>query len=150
MNFKIREANSNDASFIHDCQMKMAFESEGMQLDAVVLAKGIQAVFDGKANGVYYLACSGDQPIACVMILTEWSDWRNATVLWIHSLYVVPEFRKQKVFSSIYSYLKTKVEKAEDLKGLRLYVDQKNLPAIRAYEKVGMTQEHYAMFEWMK
>ena len=34
----------------------------------------------------------------CVMVTTEWSDWRNAAFWWIQSVYVVPEFRRCGVF----------------------------------------------------
>lgn len=42
------------------------------------------------------------------------------------------------------------VRESPELKGLRLYVDQRNAPACRAYERLGMTREHYHLYEWLK
>ena len=36
------------------------------------------------------------------------------------------------------------------IRGLRLYVDKRNQAAARVYEKLGMTREHYDLFEWLE
>jgi len=33
---------------------------------------------------------------------------------------------------------------------VRLYVDKRNAAAQRVYERLGMTREHYDLFEWLK
>jgi ribosomal protein S18 acetylase RimI-like enzyme len=85
-----------------------------------------------------------------LLAIPEWSDWRNGTVLWIHSLYVVPEARGQGVFKKLYLNLKEQVEKSPELVGLRLYVDKKNKSAQKIYEKLGMSRDHYELYEWLK
>lgn len=145
----IREAVEADISFILDSQLKMALETEGMTLDRETVHQGIRALFLDPKKGNYWIA-HADQPVGCVLILPEWSDWRNGTVLWIHSLYVIPEYRKSGVFFAIYDSLKTRVQETSGLYGLRLYVDRRNTLAQKAYERVGMSTEHYTMFEWMK
>jgi ribosomal protein S18 acetylase RimI-like enzyme len=42
------------------------------------------------------------------------------------------------------------VLESDDLNGVRLYADKTNLPAQQTYESLGMNQDHYSMFEWMK
>jgi ribosomal protein S18 acetylase RimI-like enzyme len=34
--------------------------------------------------------------------------------------------------------------------GLRLYVESNNLKAQQTYEALGMSSQHYKMYEWMK
>jgi len=41
-------------------------------------------------------------------------------------------------------------ESNPEVAGLRLYVDKTNHSAIEVYHKIGMTNRHYDLFEWMK
>jgi ribosomal protein S18 acetylase RimI-like enzyme len=38
----------------------------------------------------------------------------------------------------------------ENIQGIRLYVDKTNIHAQKVYKSIGMIDEHYHMFEWMK
>lgn len=146
-----REATGPDHQTIVQFQMEMAFETEGYNLDLPTVQKGVQAVFDDPSKGKYFVAESADQKVcASLLIVKEWSDWRNGEVWWIHSVYVVPELRGAKVFSGLYNHVKKTVEADPNLRGLRLYVEKKNLKAQKVYEKLGMTSDHYHLYEWMK
>ena len=68
------------------------------------------AVFRDPAKGRYLIAEADGRAVACTLLIPEWSDWRNATVLWVHSVYVVPAFRRRGVFRAIYSHLRAAVE----------------------------------------
>lgn len=146
----IRRANRDDLQFIVDAQMAMAVESEGAALDQATLTKGVSAVLEGRVPAEYWLAEEDEVPVGMLMTVTEWSDWRNGVVLWIHSVYVVPEARRRKVYSTLYQHLRAQVEHSDELVGLRLYVDKRNEPAQRAYEALGMTRDHYHLYEWLK
>jgi ribosomal protein S18 acetylase RimI-like enzyme len=39
---------------------------------------------------------------------------------------------------------------ANSVAGLRLYVESNNLPARKTYESMGMSSEHYTMYEWLR
>ena len=91
-----------------------------------------------------------DKFLAVFLAIPEWSDWRNATVMWIHSLYVIPQARKKGVFSKMFRNLKKQVQQSSELAGLRLYVDKQNEPAQKVYEKLGMNKHHYELYEWLK
>ena len=147
--FQIRLAEPEDISFIIDSQIKMARETENMELDPPTVAQGVAAVFGPAVMGEYYIAEKDGNRVACLLTLLEWSDWRNGNVVWIHSAYVVPEHRGTGVFPKMYAFLKDKVQNS-NLRGLRLYVDKTNLNAQKVYEKIGMTKDHYHLFEWMK
>lgn len=146
----IHPASRADIPIIAEWQIAMARESEGMALDPDTVMRGVTHVFDHPDVGYYLVAKISGQPVACTLILTEWSDWRAGNVLWIHSLFVLPVARRQHVFRGIYDYLKAKVTFDPSLRGIRLYVDKANQNAIKAYEKVGMSADHYQLFEWMK
>ena len=149
---RLRPARHDDAAFIAECQIAMALETEDLRLDPEVVRRGVAGVFERPEQGAYWLAelPDLDRPAGCLLTLYEWSDWRNGTVLWIHSVYVAPHARRRGVFRGIYTYLKNKVEADADLKGLRLYVDRRNESACEVYTRLGMSDEHYRLFEWLK
>ena len=146
----VRRANRDDLAFIVDAQMAMAAESEGAELDRAILTQGVRAVLEDRAHADYWLAEEDEAPVGMLMTVTEWSDWRNGTVLWIHSVYVMPEARRRGVYSTLYEHLRAQVERSDELVGLRLYVGKGNEPAQRTYEALGMTRDHYHLYEWLK
>ena len=151
MNFTVREAQPPDQHSIVKAQLAMAMESEELKLNESTLAKGVEAVFSDPTKGQYWIAETDSNEIAgCLLCVPEWSDWRNATVLWIHSVYTWPTFRKQGVYKKLYSHLKAKVEGDSKYAGLRLYVEKQNLSAETVYQKLGMSSEHYNLYEWLK
>jgi GNAT superfamily N-acetyltransferase len=150
LRIKIRKGISADRETIAHFQQAMASETENIQLDPETLVKGIQAIFDDPGKGQYFVAEFEDKIVASLMTTFEWSDWRNSTVWWLQSVYVLPEFRKQGIFRKMYAYVKSEVEKRSDVGGIRLYMVYSNTGAASTYKAVGMDGERYRMFEWMK
>jgi len=146
----IREGRREDEEVIADFQVRMAMETEGISLDPDTVRRGVRAVFEDPAKGKYWIAEKKKRVVGVLLTVPEWSDWRNGTVLWIHSLYVIPELRRQGVFRRLYETVRKKVEESPDLKGLRLYVDRGNAGAQAVYEKLGMNRHHYFLYEWLK
>lgn len=146
----VRPARRDDRGLIVGFQILMARETEGLELDPATVERGVAAVFADPSKGEYRVAESAGRVIASLLITPEWSDWRAATVWWIQSVYVVPEARGQGVYRALYEDLKRRVESDPGLAGLRLYVDRRNAAARRVYEKLGMSPEHYELFEWLK
>lgn len=190
---RIRYATINDFPFIVDCQLKMAQETENLELNKEIVTAGVQAVFDDPLKGFYIVGeqivdtleqveignsgatvfdqkysnhpeasangwntahddaqNSQEKLCSCLMITPEWSDWRNNNVWWIQSVFVLPEYREAGVFKMMYSFIKSLVTERQDIAGIRLYVDNTNLKAQGVYKRMGMTDEHYRVFEWMK
>lgn len=146
----IRQANPADSESIVEFQLAMALETEQLQLDEPTVIKGVAAVFADPSKGIYYVAEVNGRVVGSLLTTFEWSDWRNGTVLWIQSVYVRPEYRKQSVFSALYKHVREKVTHSTELRGIRLYADKTNTTAHGVYEHLGMTCEHYQMYEWMK
>ncbi len=145
-----RDAVPSDAPDIVDFQIAMAKETEDFDLDRVTCTRGVEAVFNDSTHGRYFVAEADSRVIASLMITPEWSDWRNGVVWWIQSVYVVPEFRKQRAYAGLYDHVKHLAERDGSVKGIRLYVDKRNTRAQEVYRRTGMNGEHYQVFEWMK
>lgn len=128
----------------------MAWETEQLRLDEPTVTKGVAAVFADPSKGTYYVAEREGQIQGSLLTTFEWSDWRNGTVLWIQSVYVKPEFRKKSIFSKLYRHIQEMIASDSGLRGIRLYADRTNTLAHGVYEHLGMTAEHYQMYEWMK
>jgi ribosomal protein S18 acetylase RimI-like enzyme len=136
--------------FISSCQIRMALETEDLALDPETVRLGVGAVLLDSNKGRYFVAEDADgAPLACLLTIPEWSDWRNRTVLWIHSLYVLPAHRGRGIYKKLYSFLKEMVRRDPAYAGLRLYVDKRNKKAADVYRKLGMSAEHYELFEWL-
>jgi GNAT superfamily N-acetyltransferase len=146
----IRQAKESDSASIVEFQLAMAWETEQLQLDEPTVIKGVAAVFEDPAKGIYYVAETEGKVVGSLLTTFEWSDWRNGTVLWIQSVYVRPEYRKRSIFSKLYKHIQKMVVESSNLRGIRLYADKTNTPAHGVYEHLGMTAEHYQMYEWMK
>jgi len=146
----IRQANLTDSESIVDFQLSMALETEQLKLDKPTVVKGVAAVMADTSKGIYYVAEINGQVVGSLLTTFEWSDWRNGTVLWIQSVYVRPENRKKSVFSALYKHVRDLVAGSNNLRGIRLYADKTNTSAHSVYEHLGMSAEHYQMFEWMK
>ena len=146
----IREARPEDAPVIVDFQIRMARATEELELDFDTVTRGVAAVFADPAKGTYWVAEADGRVIGSLLTTFEWSDWRNGTVLWIQSVYVLPAWRRRGIYRMLYEHLRRQVERSPGLRGLRLYVDQRNTAAQQVYERLGMTKEHYQMYEWLK
>ena len=145
-----RPANIADLPTIVAFQLAMARETEDLELDEAVCTRGVQAVFERAELGQYFVAEQGGRVVASLLITYEWSDWRNGMVWWIQSVYVLPQARQQGIYAGLYAHIKTIVQADETLRGIRLYVDQRNKRAQEVYARLGMNGEHYRLFEWMK
>ena len=150
MNLVIEEARIGDLNTLVEFQLKMAMETEELKLDREILIKGVKAVYEDPAKARYFVARIDVRVVGMLMITLEWSDWRNGWVWWIQSVYVEQEFRKDGIFRSLYTYIRNVVENSDSIRGLRLYVDKRNIKAQKVYNALGMTGEHYTTYEWMK
>jgi ribosomal protein S18 acetylase RimI-like enzyme len=147
MSILIRKAERKDASVIAKYNIAMALETEDKILDPELVNKGVLGLFDRPQAGFYIVAEVDDEIAGCLMITTEWSDWRNGMFWWVQSVYVAPDFRRQGLYSTLYLSIKEMAKDESDVCGFRLYVDKDNTPAQKTYEKLGMIPLHYLMYE---
>lgn len=143
----IRPANEADAAVIADFNCRLAVESEGRALDPATIAAGVRTVLEGRGEAEYLIAEFDGRTVGQLMLTREWSDWRNGWFYWIQSVFVVPEQRRQGVFSRLYHAAVTQVEARADSVGLRLYVEVHNAKALETYTRLGMRPTGYEVLE---
>jgi len=144
---QIRKAQPKDIDSLIGFNEAMALETEGKKLLTATLRKGVEAVFDDPQKGFYLVAEDAGRAIGGLMVTFEWSDWRNGWFWWIQSVYVDPEYRGQKIYSQLYEFVKREAASAGNVCGFRLYVEKENVHAQKVYEKVGMEETYYLMYE---
>jgi GNAT superfamily N-acetyltransferase len=146
MSIAIRTAARTDIAHIARWNLAMAWETEHKALDAAVLERGVTAVFDEPRRGFYLMAEREGEPVGCLLVTYEWSDWRAGDFWWIQSVYVAESARREGVFRRLYEDAQQRAKQAGAV-GLRLYVETENERAQRTYAGLGMERCHYFMYE---
>ena len=138
--------SEGDVALIAQFQVDMAMESEGLTLDAEKVLNGVSAVMKDNSKGKYLVARLDEHIIASLMITREWSDWNCEWYWWIQSVYVLPSYRGKGIFSAMYSKVK-EMAREEGVVQIRLYVDKENIKARNVYQRLGMNECHYLMYD---
>lgn len=146
---RIRTALPDDIAVIADYNIKLALESEGLTLDPATVTEGVTALIRDTARGIYFVAeAAGGAVVGQLLITYEWSDWRNANIWWIQSVYVAPEFRGSGVFQALFRHVEKIARDSGEVWSMRLYMEKHNERARRAYEKLGMKEMSYEVLEF--
>jgi GNAT superfamily N-acetyltransferase len=144
---EIRKAGKQDIDALIGFNEAMALETERKKLFTGTLQKGVEAVFDDSHKGFYVVAEDDGHAVGGLMVTFEWSDWRNGWFWWIQSVYVNPEYRGKSIYSRLYDFVKSEARVAGGVCGFRLYVEKENSHAQQVYDKVGMSETYYLMYE---
>lgn len=142
----VREATIDDAPTITQFVVAMAADSEGIELDLNTVEAAVRAVLQDRSKGVYYVAETEDGLVGQALVTTEWSDWNCSEYWWLQSVYVHPDRRRSGIFTAIYRHIERAARDA-GAAALRLYVARDNTPARVAYERVGMSESPYLVYE---
>ncbi len=143
---RIRRARRDDLESIVDFNVRLAAESEGVELDRDRLRSGVANALADKRRAFYLIAESGDAPIGQLMVTYEWSDWRDGEFWWLQSVFVRPEFRRRGVLKALYDRVLELAEES-NVCGIRLYVERENSAAIAAYRSFGIAPTVFEMHE---
>ncbi|HEY0079848.1 MAG TPA: GNAT family N-acetyltransferase [Pyrinomonadaceae bacterium] len=149
----LRLAGEGDVDALVGFNRAMARETEAKELSVDVLTAGVGALIRNPSYGFYVVAeapgASGaeDEIVGSLLITYEWSDWRNALFWWIQSVYVREDFRRRGVYRRLYAFVKERAAAEGNVCGFRLYVEKQNLVAQQTYQRLGMAETYYKMFE---
>lgn len=143
----VRRATLDDSGILSQFNMSMAKETEGRRLDQTTVHAGVKQLFLDSQQGFYLMAEISGSACGSLMITYEWSDWRNGLFWWIQSVYVEPAARRNGVFTALYQCVKQMAQDDASACGLRLYMEQDNLPARAVYMAMGMETTPYQVFE---
>lgn len=147
MDITIRQATPGDASIIARYNQLMAMETEKKLLHPETVEKGVSIFLSRPDKGFYLIAESSGVAAGQCMVTYEWSDWRCGDFWWIQSVYVLPEFRRNGIFSALYHHILEQASSDDLVAGIRLYVEKQNFTAQQTYLSLGMDHTHYAMLE---
>jgi ribosomal protein S18 acetylase RimI-like enzyme len=148
--YAIRRAQPADADTIAAFNSALAWETEGKRLLREVVGAGVRRLIAEPALGFYLVAQAGAEVIACLLVTTEWSDWRNGRFWWIQSVYVAPGWRRRGVFRALYAHVGQCAAAEPDVCGFRLYVEHDNHAAQATYARLGMARTDYLLLEQLR
>jgi ribosomal protein S18 acetylase RimI-like enzyme len=144
---EVRAARPDDLSFLVASNRAMALETERRELPEATVTAGVRAALGDAGRGRYWIADRAGEAVGCLLVTTEWSDWREGWFWWIQSVYVVPAARGRGVYARLHARVREEARAAGDVVGLRLYVEQDNHRAQATYRRLGMAPTRYRMFE---
>jgi len=143
----VRIAGDKDVPTLAQFNLTLAWQTEQKRLELPVVTRGLRILLKHPNHGFYTVAEAAGEVVGCVMVTYEWSDWRCGLFWWIQSVYVKPEFRRQKVFSRLFEFLKEKASQESNVCGFRVYVEGANHTAQSTYSRVGMGETTYKVYE---
>ncbi len=147
--FLVRDARPDDLDAIVDFNARLASETEGKTLERTVLRRGVAVALGDSTRLRYWVAEQVETGalLGQAAISREWTDWRNGWLWWFQSVYVRPAARSQGVFRALHAEIRTRARAAEDVVGLRLYVEHANDRAQATYRALGMLPGGYEVYE---
>jgi GNAT superfamily N-acetyltransferase len=147
--YVIREARAADRHTIAEFNRLLALETERKVLDPAILDTGVALALAEPDRLRYWVAQveRSAELAGQAAISREWSDWRNGWLWWLQSVYIAVPYRGQGAFRAIFQHIRACALAQPDVIGLRLYVEDSNLPAQRTYQSLGMKPSPYSVFE---
>ena len=142
----VRSATLSDAETLVDFNCRLAQESEDLILDRTTVHGGVVRGLQVGEEVRYFVAELEGRIVGQLMLTREWSDWRNGWIIWLQSLYVVAEYRRQGIFRAIFDHVRQHCL-SEDVACLRLYVEEENHSAIETYIRLGFKDANYRVME---
>jgi ribosomal protein S18 acetylase RimI-like enzyme len=147
LDVSIRYGGMRDAKAIVAFNRALALETEHADLNERTLSAGVDHMLRNPSLGFYVVAVSEGNPVGCLMITSEWSDWRNGLFWWVQSVYVRPELRRRGVYRRMYDFVKNEAGRKPQICGFRLYVIHSNRVAQTTYQRSGMSETGYRIYE---
>jgi GNAT superfamily N-acetyltransferase len=144
---KVRAAEPGDLDRLVEFNLAMAQETEGRDLDLATLREGMRALLGDPGRGRVLVVEDAGRIVATLMLTTEWSDWRNGWFWWIQNVYVAPEERRRGHYRRLHEHVRDLAAARTDVYGLRLYVENENVRARETYQKLGMDETPYRLYE---
>lgn len=146
MRIHVRPATVADLDDLVANAKGVALESEALELDDATVARGVKALLDDPAKGRALVAEADGRTVGSMYLTAEWSDWHAAWYWWIQSAYVRPTARGKGVFRALHEAA-CAMGRQEGAHAVRLYVERHNERGLRTYQRLGMTETAYLVYE---
>jgi len=146
MSVRIRLAEKDDRDRIVLFNQALAKETEGRVLDRARLTEGVTKMLSDETRGRYIVAEVDGEIVGQLALTVEWSDWRNAEIWWIQSVYIARDHRRTGIYRLLHAHVRELALESR-VAGLRLYAEADNEAAHATYDALGMQRSTYVMFE---
>ena len=147
MSIHYRRARAEDAGSITRMNQLLAEETEGRQLPECIVRAGVARGLELAPEVRYFVAECAGAAVGQLMLTREWSDWRNGWMLWLQSVYVLPDYRRQGVFRRLLEYGLGDCRGSDSPVCVRLYVEEHNDAASAVYRRLGFGSAGYRVME---
>ena len=147
---RVRLAVPQDAETIAENNIKLA--EDFYQIEKVTLniklqtnKKGVLSAIADKNKGFYVVAEDHGNIVGQIFITSEWSDWRNQEIWWLHRIFVQKDMRRKGILRLLFRDIERRAQD-NNVFAVRLYLHQKNKHAIKAYQKLGLIKSPFKIF----
>jgi GNAT superfamily N-acetyltransferase len=147
MSIRVRPATLEDLPVLVEFNRNLAWETEHKKLEDAVLIPGVRAIFSDPSKGFYLVAADESRVVGQLMITYEWSDWRNGWFWWLQSVYVHRDYRRQGIFRTLFQEAESLAKKQANVVGFRLYVERDNERGQSTYNRLGMVNIPFLLFQ---
>ncbi|CAI2382587.1 unnamed protein product [Moneuplotes crassus] len=146
-NIEVIFGKPEHSEILGEFSAKIAYEAEGNIVDPKPLAEAIHNLlsFDPakegqKPLGFYLVAQTSEaKVIGCMMVTYQINPVIGGLIYSIDNVFVEKEYRKLGVFKQIFNKVKDIAEADKNCKCMRLFVEQENEIAKKAYTRMGMS-----------
>lgn len=135
----VRTATIQDTEIIAEYNIRMALETENVQLDKSDVLEGVKTAVSNPSIGLYYLVEIDHQVVGQLRADYQWLPFHDRFEHWIQSVYIHPEHRRRGYYRMLYNHTRTQALK-QGARGIKLYADVHNVKAKNTYRNLGMTE----------
>jgi L-amino acid N-acyltransferase YncA len=125
----------------------LRMETEKVHMNLEQIAQGVRELVIHPNRGFYLLAKQDEQVVGQVMVTSEWSDWRNRSIWWLHRIYIKKKWRQHGVCTQLFQRLLAEAKK-NNVFALRLYLHKENKQAESTYKRLGMQKSPFHVFSF--
>ena len=140
-----REATANDVDVLFQLYIDAGDGKLGSKRD--LLKKGLRELLILPDLGFIIVAEAEGVVVGMLRVAYEWSPFRNSTFWWVENVYVVPEWRRNGVYSTMHKLIYDAAKADKAVCGIRLFGEEANDGARRTYDSVGMRGKMVELFE---
>jgi len=146
MEIVVRRAMAADIETIAQNVVAQAYEGSQEQLEPATVLQGVTSLFNRPERGFYIVAEVDNNVVGSLLVVYEWSDWRNGDHWWIHSVYVQIPFRRQGTYSKMHAFVKDAAAASPEFRSLKLSTAKSNVAARSTYERLGMKESNSIIY----